>query len=166
MNEILIVLGSKSDLGTTEKGLQLFKEHKQPYSLRIASAHRSPEHLHDIMDEFEKNEGKVVICVAGKSAHLAGVVASLTLKPVLAVPIYSDATAGLDALLSMSQMPAGIPVATMGFGDAGFVNACLSALQILALSKKELMQKLQKHRKEQAEKVKQDDKTSRQDWGQ
>jgi len=164
MSDILIILGSKSDLSITEKGLQLLKDHGQAFSLRIASAHRSPDHLHVVIDEFEKNRGKIVICVAGKSAHLAGVVASLTLKPVLAVPMYSDATAGFDALLSMSQMPAGIPVATMGFGDAGFVNACLTALQIFALSKQELTEQLYNYRKHQAEKVALDDKISRVDW--
>ncbi len=159
MSQVLIILGSSSDLTITEKGLGVLKKFCQPFSLRIASAHRSPDHVHAIVKNFEKEGGQIVICVAGKSAHLAGVVASMTTKPVLAVPVFSQATAGFDALLSMSQMPAGIPVATMGFGDAGFTNACLTALQILALNKKDLSTKLDHYRKEQAEKVMKDDES-------
>ena len=156
--EIMIVLGSSSDLPVTEKGVALLKELGVPFELRICSAHRTPDMLHGIVEEFEVNGGKTYICVAGMSAHLAGVVASLSVKPVLAVPVYRPETAGLDSLLSMGQMPAGIPVATLGLGKHGFTNAALTAIQMLAISNVELEEKLKDHRITQAEKVTADDK--------
>lgn len=153
MKKVLVLLGSNSDLPITEKGQEIFKEFKVPFELRIASAHRSPEFVEELVRNFEENEGRVILCVAGMSAHLAGVVASLTHLPVLAIPVAGTATAGLDALLSMSQMPAGIPVATMTLGKAGFTNGALFALQILSLSDKSLSQELQRYRKVQAEAV-------------
>ncbi len=112
------------------------------FSLRICSAHRSPEVLEGIVSEFLDQDGEVFICVAGMSAHLAGVVAAMSTKPVLAVPVYRKETSGLDSLLSMGQMPKGIPVGTLGFGNSGFINACLLASQILATSDKKLAKKL------------------------
>lgn len=146
MKDVLILLGSESDLTITEKGLDELRTLGVNFSLRIASAHRTPEHLHSIIDEFIVEGGSVFICVAGMSAHLAGVVASITTKPVLAVPVFSAATAGFDALLSMSQMPKGIPVGTMGFGNSGFINACLLASQIISLHRPELGVKMQQMR--------------------
>ncbi|MEZ4741370.1 MAG: 5-(carboxyamino)imidazole ribonucleotide mutase [Bdellovibrionota bacterium] len=156
--KILIVLGSESDLNVTSNGLKELEHFAIPYTLRIASAHRSPEFLHGIISDFENQQGQIVICVAGKSAHLAGVVASLTCKPVLAVPVYSKETAGFDALLSMGQMPKGIPVATMGFGNSGFINACLLAAEILGLSCPKTKEALDPHRIDMASKVQQSDK--------
>ncbi len=155
--EIMIVLGSSSDLPVTEKGAALLKELGVPFDLRICSAHRTPEMLHEIVEAFEKDGGKTYICVAGMSAHLAGVVASLSVKPVLAVPVYRPETAGLDSLLSMGQMPAGIPVATLGLGKHGFTNAALTAVQMLALGNSDLTAKLKSHRSQQASKVSKDD---------
>ena len=157
MTDILIVLGSASDRSLTDKGLGLLEEMVSSYQLRIASAHRASSYLHDIVDKFNKEAGKVIICVAGKSAHLGGVVASMTSKPVLCVPVYNPETSGMDALLSMSQMPQGIPTATMGFGVAGFSNACLFAMQILALNKSELGEKMLNYRTALKEKVIHDD---------
>ena len=149
MMQVLILLGSHSDLPITESGVEKLKELGISFSLRIASAHRTPDIVHDLVKDFEK-EGQVIMCVAGKSAHLAGVVAALTLKPVIAVPVFSQATAGFDSLLSMSQMPKGIPVATMGFGSSGFSNGVLLACQIMALSQENLQKKLQADRKSMA----------------
>jgi len=157
-SDILIVLGSKSDYKIVERGLNILDKMECPYELRIASAHRSFNHLHSIVQNFENNHGKMIICVAGKSAHLGGVVAAITLKPVFCVPVYNAATSGMDALLSMSQMPQGIPTATMGFGGSGFANACLQSLQILALNSPELTKKLKEYRLEQESQVKSDDK--------
>jgi 5-(carboxyamino)imidazole ribonucleotide mutase len=98
------------------------------------------------------------------SAHLAGVVASLSVKPVLAVPVYRPETAGFDALLSMGQMPKGIPVSTMGFGKHGFINAALTAVQIFALSDPELAQRLTEDRAQMARAVGEDDAKHRQDY--
>lgn len=150
MRKILILLGSQSDLTITERGQEILREFKIPYELRIASAHRSPALVEELLQAFEKQGGKVVVCVAGMSAHLAGVVASQTNLPVLAVPVANAATAGLDALLSMSQMPAGIPVATMTLGKAGFTNAALFAIQIIATYEADLAVELVRYRQVQA----------------
>lgn len=164
MTKVLILLGSDSDLPATQAGIEVFKNMGVSFSLRIASAHRTPDVVHDLVKKFDQEGGQVIICVAGKSAHLAGVVAALTLKPVLAVPIFSEATAGFDSLLSMSQMPGGIPVATMGFGKGGFQNAALTAVQILALQDAALREKLQADRRKMAETVKQTDQKCRIDF--
>ncbi|MBC7531530.1 MAG: 5-(carboxyamino)imidazole ribonucleotide mutase [Oligoflexus sp.] len=161
MRKILILLGSQSDLTITEKGQEILREFKIPYELRIASAHRSPALVEELLQAFEKQGGKVVVCVAGMSAHLAGVVASQTNLPVLAVPVANAATAGLDALLSMSQMPAGIPVATMTLGKAGFTNAALFAIQIIATYEADLAVELLRYRQVQATEVLSSDNKNR-----
>jgi phosphoribosylaminoimidazole carboxylase PurE protein len=160
----MIVLGSGSDLPITADGTAALREMGIPFALRICSAHRTPEQLHQLIREFEGQGGSIYICVAGMSAHLAGVVASATLKPVLAVPVARAETAGLDALLSMGQMPAGIPVSTMGLGKHGFTNAALTAAQILALSDETLAGKLAASRAAQARKVMGDDEKLKQEY--
>lgn len=152
------MLGSQSDLKITETGISTLKKFGVSFSLRIASAHRTPSHVETLIDEFEKNDGKVIICIAGMSAHLAGVVAAQTIKPVIAVPVQSSATAGFDALLSMVQMPGGIPVATMGFGSSGFTNSVLLASEIMSLSNPKLSETLKNYRGEMKEKVMGSDK--------
>tara|TARA_B100001094_G_C18047073_1_gene728000 strand:- start:313 stop:816 length:504 start_codon:yes stop_codon:yes gene_type:complete len=164
MVKVLILLGSASDLPITEKGLSTLKELNVGFSLRIASAHRTPEAVHDIVTGFEKSGGKVVLCVAGMSAHLAGVVAAMTTLPVLAIPVAGQATAGFDSLLSMSQMPAGIPVGTMGFGKHGFTNAALLATQILALSDSGLSSSFSEHRSAMSKQVMVSDQENRVDF--
>jgi phosphoribosylaminoimidazole carboxylase PurE protein len=146
--DILVILGSQSDLPITKSGFKILNEMEVGYSCRIASAHRTPELVHEIVSNFEKQGGKTILCVAGKSAHLAGVVASQTLLPVLAIPVYNPETAGFDALLSMGQMPKGIPVATMGLGSHGFTNACLQAMATLALFQEKTAKKLSNYRKQ------------------
>ena len=164
MSQVLILLGSKSDLPITEKGLQSLKDLGISFSLRIASAHRTPELVHKLVSDHEEQGGKAVICVAGMSAHLAGVVAALTTLPVLAVPLANQATAGFDALLSMGQMPAGIPVATMTLGKAGFTNAALFTAQIIATSDSEMASKFKQDRQSRAAVVMQADETNRIDY--
>lgn len=160
--KVLILLGSSSDLPVTEDGTAALKKLGVTHSLRICSAHRTPEKLHELVREFEDQGGQAYICVAGMSAHLAGVVASLTVKPVMAVPVYRPETAGLDALLSMGQMPKGIPVSTHGLGKHGFINAALTTAQIFALSDKQLAQRLVEDRAEMARAVGRDDEKNQQ----
>lgn len=161
MRKVLILLGSQSDLTITEKGQEVLKDFKVPYELRIASAHRSPALVEELVKGFEDQGGKVIICIAGMSAHLAGAVAALTNLPVLAVPVANAATAGLDALLSMSQMPAGIPVATMTLGKAGFTNAAIFAIQVIAAEDKSLANELRKYRQQQTVQVVESDAKNR-----
>ena len=144
--KILIVVGSKSDLNITSKGLEVLRGWQVSHSLRVASAHRSAKFLGQIIDSFIAQQGQVIVCVAGKAAHLAGVVAAKVTVPVIAVPVNSGDVGGLDALLAMAQMPSGVPVATMGFGSHGFINACLLASQILALQDNNLQQQLTNYR--------------------
>ena len=158
MSQLMILIGSASDLKLTEDGIAALKSAKVRFRLHIASAHRSPNRVHDLVSEFVKQGGKVLICVAGMSAHLAGVVAAMTVKPVIAVPVSRPATAGLDSLLSMSQMPAGVPVATMGLDKAGFTNACIFAEQILALSDARLEETLAAERHDMQAKVEASDR--------
>jgi phosphoribosylaminoimidazole carboxylase PurE protein len=164
VKQVLILLGSKSDLPATEKGLSLLRELKITYSLRIASAHRTPAHVLKILDEFVAQGGQLCICVAGMAAHLGGVVAAHTMLPVIGVPIAQAATAGFDSLLSVSQMPPGIPVATMGFGSSGFTNASLLAGQILALHDRELAERNRAYRQRMTDEVIAADKEARIDF--
>ena len=145
--KVLILLGSKSDLKVVESGIVILRDWQLAHSLRIASAHRSPQLLETVVDEFTQQNGEVIICVAGKAAHLAGTVAARTVLPVIAVPLASTETAGLDSLLSSVQMPGGVPVATMGFGSHGFANACLLAGQILALQNDKLKARVAAYRR-------------------
>lgn len=161
MAKVLILLGSDSDLPVTERGIGLLREMGVSFNLRIASAHRTPEFVQSLIEDFEGSGGAVVIGVAGMSAHLAGVAASLTTLPVLAVPVAGPVTAGLDALLSMCNMPSGVPVATMGMGAAGFTNACLFACQALGLSDSRLAEMVQQDRARRAAQVKEKDENSR-----
>jgi len=148
-------MGSESDLKIAEKGISILKEFGVEFEVRVASAHRTP----DLVEEIVKNsKAKVFIAIAGLAAHLPGVVASLTTKPVIAVPVESKLD-GMDALLSCVQMPPGIPTATVGV-DRGD-NAALLALEILALSDEKLAKKLEEYRKKLREKVMNSDKRVR-----
>ena len=152
---ICIIMGSESDLKIAEKGISILKDFGVEFEVRVASAHRTP----DLVEEIVKNsKAKVFIAIAGLAAHLPGVVASLTTKPVIAVPVESKLD-GMDALLSCVQMPPGIPTATVGI-DRGD-NGALLALEILALSDEELSKKLEEYRKKQREKVINSDKRVR-----
>jgi 5-(carboxyamino)imidazole ribonucleotide mutase len=126
------------------------------YEILISSAHRSPERTHEYVTNADERGAVCFICAAGMAAHLAGVVASLTIKPVIGVPMKGGLMDGLDALLSTVQMPAGIPVATVAVGKAGAMNAAMIAAQIVALNDKEVGAKLKLDRAAQAQKIEDD----------
>ena len=150
---VTIFLGSGSDFDVIKDGLEILKEFGVPFDLEVTSAHRSPERTLKLVREAEEKGAEVFIAVAGKAAHLAGVVAAHTVRPVIGVPVESAALAGMDALLSTVQMPRGIPVATVALGKTGGANAALLAVQILALNDAGLRKKLTAHRKTMAEEV-------------
>jgi len=147
MKKIVIILGSKSDLTQVESGLKLLSDLKISYDLKILSAHRNPVQLKQYVGTLTAKGIKVVIAAAGLSAALPGVVASHVTLPVIGVPLYSRAFRGIDSLLSILQMPKGVPVGTMTVGSSGMVNAVLFAVRILALSEPVLLRKLTQYKK-------------------
>lgn len=151
--KVMVFLGSESDFGVVEDALVLLKDFGVSFGLEVTSAHRSPERTLRLVKSAEAGGAEIFIAVAGKAAHLAGVVASQTVKPVIGVPVESEALAGLDALLSTVQMPKGIPVATMALGRHGGSNAALLAVEILALNDEGLRTKLVDYRAKMADKV-------------
>jgi 5-(carboxyamino)imidazole ribonucleotide mutase len=151
--KVMIFLGSESDFGTIEGGLAVLKEFGVPFGLEITSAHRTPERTVRLIKSSEASGAEIFIAVAGKAAHLAGVVAAHTVRPVIGVPVESEALAGMDALLSTVQMPQGIPVATVALGKQGGTNAAILAVEILALKDEGLRAKLSAHRATMADKV-------------
>lgn len=140
---VSVVMGSDSDVGVMEESVKILKDFQVSYEIVLTSAHRSPERTADFAQKAATRGIRVIIVGAGAAAHLAGVIASQTLLPVIGVPIDATALQGLDALLATVQMPGGIPVATMAIGKAGAKNAALMAIRILALSDKTLQKKLQ-----------------------
>ncbi len=148
-----ILLGSDSDFPIVEDAIHLMKRFAVAFGLEVTSAHRSPERTKMLIQEYEKKGAAVFIAVAGKAAHLAGVVASHTTRPVIGVPVGGSDLGGLDALLSTAQMPKGIPVACMGIGKSGASNAALLAIQILALTDSSLKKKLDDYRSQMAKNV-------------
>ncbi|MCX6142641.1 MAG: 5-(carboxyamino)imidazole ribonucleotide mutase [Ignavibacteriales bacterium] len=146
-----IMLGSVSDLKQVEPAKDILKEFGVPFELKILSAHRTPDYAMKYAAEAESNGLEVIIAAAGGAAHLPGVVASKTLLPVVGIPIRSKALNGLDSLLSIVQMPAGIPVATVAIDGAA--NAALLAVAIMAAKHPELRAKLRRYRKSLEEKV-------------
>lgn len=148
-----IFIGSDSDFPIVEEAIQLMKKFEVEFGLEVTSAHRSPERTKKLINDFEESGVDVFIAVAGKAAHLAGVVASHTVRPVIGVPVGGSGLGGLDALLSTSQMPKGIPVACMGIGKSGALNAALLAIQILALTDPSMKEKLNNFRSQMAENV-------------
>ncbi len=148
--DVQIILGSISDKEVSKKVVEVLKEFGIEYNVAVASAHRTPERLEKIISEADEKDVKVFIAVAGLAAHLPGVVASKTLKPVIGVPV-EHALGGMDALLSIVQMPPGIPVACMGLGRGD--NAALFACEIIGIKDKSVQEKLKKYRAKLAEKV-------------
>ncbi|MBS3944809.1 MAG: 5-(carboxyamino)imidazole ribonucleotide mutase [Melioribacter sp.] len=146
---VAIVMGSDSDLQVMSKAAEVLKEFNIFYEMRILSAHRVPSQLKNFVEESEKKGIKVFIAGAGLAAHLPGVVASYTALPVIGVPLKSGALNGFDSLLSIVQMPPGVPVATVAVDGAK--NAALLALQILSTSISDLADKLKKYKKEMEE---------------
>ncbi len=141
-----IIMGSQSDWPTMRRAADALSELGIAYEKRIVSAHRTPERLYTYAKEAEGRGLKVIIAGAGGAAHLPGMTASLTCLPVLGVPIKSRSLLGLDSLLSIVQMPSGIPVATLAIGDSGAFNAGLMAAQILALADPSLASRLREWR--------------------
>lgn len=154
MTKISIIMGSKSDFPTMQHACEILDKFKISYETKIVSAHRTPKRLYDFAGSAKKRGIKIIIAGAGGAAHLPGMAAAMTTIPVLGVPVESRTLKGLDSLLSIAQMPAGIPVGTLAIGEAGAKNAALLALAILALSDENLAKKLEKFRKEQTASVK------------
>ncbi|MCK5837769.1 MAG: 5-(carboxyamino)imidazole ribonucleotide mutase, partial [Desulfobacula sp.] len=148
-----VIMGSDSDFSVMENTLSLLKKFDIPYTVTVASAHRTPERAAKLASDAKRKGIKVLICGAGHAAHLAGVIAAHTTLPVLGVPIDSSALQGMDALLATVQMPPGIPVSTMAIGKSGAYNAGISAAQILAISDPVIAEKLLTFKQEMADKV-------------
>jgi phosphoribosylaminoimidazole carboxylase PurE protein len=147
---VLVLLGSKSDLPNVEPLGQLLDRFDIGYRVEVASAHRQPERLRRIVRRADRDGTEVYVAMAGLAAHLPGVVASLTDRPVIGVPVAAGALAGIDALLSIVQMPPGIPVATVAIGSPGARNAAVLAARILALGDPAVASALAAYRKELA----------------
>jgi phosphoribosylaminoimidazole carboxylase PurE protein len=156
--KVAVLTGSDSDLAVVEETCKKLADFSIPYEVRITSAHRSPERTLDYARSAERRGMEVIIVAAGAAAHLAGVVASVTILPVLAVPIDSTSLSGLDALLASVQMPAGVPVATLAIGKPGGANAAILAAEILARNDPLLAQKLRDFKKELARGIEEKDR--------
>jgi 5-(carboxyamino)imidazole ribonucleotide mutase len=151
--QIGIIMGSKSDWPTMKLAADMLDELGVPYETRIVSAHRTPTRLYEYAEKAVSRGLKAVIAGAGGAAHLPGMVASMTRLPVLGVPVESKALKGLDSLLSIAQMPGGVPVATFAIGQAGAKNAGLFAAAILSLEDAALAKRLSAWRKRQTKSV-------------
>lgn len=151
--KVAFFIGSESDLDVIKGALSIFEEFGVSFSLEVTSAHRSPERTKKLILDSEERGAEVFICAAGKAAHLAGVVASHTVFPVIGVPMGGSNLDGLDALLSTVQMPKGVPVACMGIGKHGAINAALLAVQILSLKDESLREKYGQYKTRMAESV-------------
>jgi 5-(carboxyamino)imidazole ribonucleotide mutase len=150
---VAVIMGSQSDWQTMRHACEALDRLGVPYETRIVSAHRTPQRLYDFAKAAAARGLKVIIAGAGGAAHLPGMTASMTWLPVLGVPVESQALGGQDSLLSIVQMPAGVPVGTLAIGKAGATNAGLLAASILALSDAALAERLEAFRKQQTEAV-------------
>jgi 5-(carboxyamino)imidazole ribonucleotide mutase len=148
-----IIMGSKTDLETLNGATEVLKEFDIAYEVRVLSAHRTPEQVLEWSSTAEQRGLEVLIAGAGGAAHLPGVVAAKTVLPVLGVPVASSTLGGADALLSIVQMPKGVPVGTLAIGKPGAANAALLAIAILAGKRPDLREKLRGWRKRRAEEV-------------
>jgi len=157
--QVLIVMGSDSDLPIMEGAEDLLKKLRISYKMTIASAHRTPERAIKLASEAEEKGIDVIIAGAGMAAHLAGVLAAHTIIPVIGVPIDSSPLSGLDSLLSTVQMPPGVPVATMAIGKAGAKNAAILSAQIIGRKDPEVVKRLKDYRKKMAEEIEKKAKT-------
>ncbi|MEM8868390.1 MAG: 5-(carboxyamino)imidazole ribonucleotide mutase [Verrucomicrobiota bacterium] len=148
-----VIMGSQSDWSTMGEACALLDQLKIPYESKIVSAHRTPKRLYDYAESAESRGIQVIIAGAGGAAHLPGMTAAMTHLPVLGVPVQSKALSGQDSLLSIVQMPAGIPVMTLAIGVAGAKNAALSAASILSLADEALTERLKAFRAKQTQSV-------------
>jgi len=151
--QVGVIMGSISDWETMKYACEVLEELKIPYDKKVVSAHRTPDLMFEYAETARKSGLKVIIAGAGGAAHLPGMVAAKTTVPVIGVPVQSRALNGLDSLLSIVQMPGGVPVATVAIGKAGATNAGLLAAQILAAFDERLAEKLEAMRNETKEKV-------------
>ena len=151
MADVAVIMGSLSDWETMKQAAYILEEFGIDFDKKVVSAHRTPEIMMNFAKNTEQQGYKLIIAGAGGAAHLPGMVAAMTLLPVIGVPIQSRALSGLDSLYSIVQMPGGVPVASMAIGTSGAKNAALYAIQILALADKNLAEKLKKYRKEAAD---------------
>ncbi|MFC4618992.1 5-(carboxyamino)imidazole ribonucleotide mutase [Camelliibacillus cellulosilyticus] len=151
--EIGVIMGSRSDWETMKKACEVLEELEIPYEKQIVSAHRTPDLMFEYASGARRRGLKVIIAGAGGAAHLPGMVAAKTTLPVIGVPVQSKALNGLDSLLSIVQMPGGVPVATMAIGAAGAKNAGLLAAQILSAFSDNVANKLDDYRKKMQEMV-------------
>ncbi len=147
---VVILLGSASDLPAIEGMYPLLDRFGLTYRVEVASAHRQPERVRRVVAQAERAGTAVFVAAAGMAAHLPGVVASLTVKPVIGVPLAAGPLAGFDALLSIAQMPPGVPVATVAVGPAGARNAAVLAARIIAVADPKVAARLEQYRRELA----------------
>lgn len=148
-----IIMGSTSDWDTMKHACEILDELQVPYEKKVVSAHRTPDYMFEYAETARNRGLKVIIAGAGGAAHLPGMVAAKTILPVIGVPVQSKALNGMDSLLSIVQMPGGVPVATVAIGKAGAVNAGLLAAQILSISNEELAGLLDSRREQTRKKV-------------
>ncbi len=151
--KIGVIMGSSSDWETMKYSCEILEELHIPFEKRVVSAHRTPDLMFEYAEEARSRGIQVIIAGAGGAAHLPGMVAAKTTLPVIGVPVQSKALNGLDSLLSIVQMPGGVPVATVAIGKAGATNAGLLAAQILSISDYELAERLEKRREDTRNKV-------------
>ena len=151
---VSIVMGSQSDWKILSNAAQLLSEFKIPFEKKIVSAHRTPDRLYEYAKNLKPNNIEVVIAGAGGAAHLPGMIAALTTIPILGVPVESKSLKGIDSLLSIVQMPAGIPLPTLAIGEAGAINAALASISILANKYPHIDKKLELFRKKQTNSIK------------
>ena len=156
MAKVGILMGSKSDFDVVKPAVSVLEKFGVETEVRVISAHRTPDEAHEFAAQAKANGIEVIICAAGKAAHLGGVIAAFTTLPVIGLPVKTDMMGGLDSLLSIVQMPAGIPVATVGVN--GGENAGLLAIQMLAIKYEELAEKLVAYKQGMREKINADDK--------
>ncbi|MCL1632717.1 5-(carboxyamino)imidazole ribonucleotide mutase [Sporolactobacillus sp. CPB3-1] len=152
-----VIMGSRSDWETMKHACDILDELNIPYEKKVVSAHRTPDLMFHYADTARARGLKVIIASAGGAAHLPGMTAAMTTLPVIGVPIKSRALSGMDSLLSIVQMPAGIPVATVAIGDAGATNAALLAAQMLSAFDGQLQERLDAYRESLAKKAKESD---------
>ena len=151
--QVGLIMGSRSDWPTMENAAQMLEQLGVPYETRVVSAHRTPDLLMDYAKTAQQRGLQVIIAGAGGAAHLPGMVAANTALPVLGVPVQSKTLSGLDSLLSIAQMPGGIPVGTLAIGQAGARNAGIMAAQIIALHNEQVRERLEAFRAEQTRQV-------------
>lgn len=151
--KVLIVMGSRSDLPAMQGCMEQLDALGLPYEVRILSAHRTPNAVLELSENAQKNGVQVIIAAAGGAAHLAGVIASSTVLPVIGIPMQTSALGGMDSLLSTVQMPSGVPVATVAIGKAGAKNAAILAAQMIGLADPAVQEKVAEFKQKQKESV-------------